>query len=671
MSPNRIGISVGYDSGSAQASEEGVAIPLEQALQGISGVKNLTTVSTSSGVSTSIEMQDGYDIDVLLEDVKDKLESVSGLPDEADTPTAVKATREEHALWIQLYGDTDQRTLQNLATELKNDLLANQYINSVAITGWLDPTILIEVDRSLLQAYGLSLTDIANAINAESSPARVATIRNESLYLHVRASQQAYLKQEFSQIPVVSQVTGAQLTLGDVAIIQDTFDTDKFVLSRFNGHQSLALQVITTGADDITDSVKGAREVIDEWMATGRLPDSVSLSTWYDRSESINQRLELMVNNAVTGVLLVFVLLAVFLNITVAFWVAMGLPFIFFGTLYFMGIESINLSLNLFTTFGFIMALGIVVDDAVVVGESVYSVRKEEGDTLANTIKGTLRVAVPTLFGVFTTVAAFWALSNIEGRMGQLYSQFATVVAICLVLSVIESKLILPAHLAHLNTHRRKSSNPFTIVWGAIQHGADSGLQWFSRVLYRPAIEFSIHHRYAVAVVFVAIFGLVISMPFTGAIRMSFFPSIPGDTVRASLSMYNDVSYGQTHKALMLLEQTARKTDEQLRKGAGESGILNLQVTSSGDQGGSLRIELDEDASYSAREFANLWQKLAGTPEGVNSLRIRSQRETVDALRVEFRGNDAQLLNGAMGQFMEKTCWPPSCNGHRRKRCTC
>lgn len=661
--PNRVSVSVSYDSGSAQASEEGVAIPIEQALQGVLGIKTLTTNSSAKSVSASIEMQDGYDIDTLVKDVKDKVDNITSFPDEADPPVVSKATRQEHAIWIQLYGDTDRRTLQTLAKELESDLLANQNINSVSILGWLAPTMLVEVNKSKLEAYGLTLSEIANAINNESRPARTATLRNASIYLHVRASEQAYVVQQFANIPIKSLASGGTLTLGDIAIIRDAFDEDDFVLSRFNGESSLALQVITTGQDDISNTVTSAKQVIQEWLDSGRLPQGVALSTWHDRSESINDRLNLMVKNAITGVLLVFIMLAIFLNLTVAFWVAAGLPFIFFGTLYVMGLQGIDLTLNLFTTFGFIMALGIVVDDAVVIGESVYTVRSKEGDTLANTIKGTMRVAIPTLFGVFTTVAAFWALSNIEGRLGQLYAQFAAVVAICLVLSVIESKLILPAHLAHLNTQRRQRQNPIAKLWSHVQRAADNGLQWFNQRIYYTLIHQAINHRYAILALFIAIFALVISMPFTGAIRLSFFPNIPGDTIRASVSMHNDVSYGQTTKVLELLEKTARDTDKKLLKGTSEAGIENLQVTANDDQSGRLRIELANDAPYSAAQFARTWQSLVGSPEGVSNLRIRSARESVDALRVELRGSDNNVLTGAMDSLIEKLHSIPAVQG--------
>ena len=644
---DRVSISVKYDSGSAQASEEGVAIPIEQALQNVQGIDSLTTKATANGASASIDMTQGYDIDVLMRDIKDRLDQVTSFPDEADPPVVSRTRREEHALWIQLYGHTDRRTLQSLAQELESELLASRAINSVSIAGWLDPTMLIEVDKTKLEAYRLTLTDIATAINAESTPSRVATVRDANVYLHVRASEQAYVKQQFEDISILTLPSGGRLKLADIATIRDAYDEDDFVLSRFNGEDSLALEVITTGDNDITTTVEAARDITQQWLDSGRLPQGVALATWHDRSESINDRLALMVKNAITGIVLVFVMLAIFLNLTVAFWVALGLPFIFFGTFYVMGLESVGLTLNLLTTFGFIMALGIVVDDAVVIGESVYSVRQKDGDTLANTIKGTMRVAVPTLFGVLTTVAAFWALSNIEGRLGQLYAQFAAVVTICLLLSVVESKLILPAHLAHLNTQQSPSRHPLRNAWRRVQGGADGALQWFNRRIYHPLIHKAIDHRYAIIVLFIAVFALVASMPFTGAIRISFFPNIPGDTVRASLTMHNDVSYGQTHHVLTELEQTAIAADRQLSTPS-RHGIENLQVTANGDQSGSLRIELAGDAEYSTAEFARTWQTLIGEPEGVSNLRIRTTWGSIDALRIELRGRDNSLLEAAM-----------------------
>ena len=647
MDPNSVNVSVSYSSGSALQAEEGLAIKIEDQLEDVSGIDTITSQSTSSGVTVSIEKQDDYDLDQLYEDITTKVDAISTFPADAENPIIEKAERQEHSLWLQLYGTSDRHTLQQLADDLKDDLLAEEAISRVTISGRKDPMMVVEIEEAKLRAYGLSLSDVEDAINQSSSSTATAVMRNEQLNLQLKSSEQAYQKEDFSSIPLLTTSDGHRLLLGDVATITDSFDDETAVLSRYNGQDTISLQVITTGMDDISKSAISARKVAEQWQLNGKLVEGLELDAWYDRSTSINQRLQLLIENALTGISLVFILLAVFLNLTVAFWVALGLPFIFFGTLYFMGTSFIGLTLNEFTTFGFIMALGIVVDDAVVVGESVYTERAKGGDTIENTIKGTMRVATPTIFGVFTTVAAFYALSQISGHLGELYSQFATVVAICLVLSVIESKFILPAHLAHLNTRPKVSSSLLMRLWQMVQHGADRAVQLFTERCYKRVIEYALHYRYAVIIVFVALFILVVSMPFAGVLRVSFFPDIPGDTVTASLAMENDTSYGQTHNALGILERRAYQADHELSGESSTSYITSLQILAEADQSGKVTLKLSSDAPYDIKSFTRHWQDLAGLPEGTRSLSVQNTRRMVDALRIELRASDDSILTAA------------------------
>ncbi|MCB1704441.1 MAG: efflux RND transporter permease subunit [Halioglobus sp.] len=651
IEPDTIKISISYDSGSAQQSEEGLAIKIEDQLEGVSGIKSITSTSTGSSATVSVEKQSDYDLDTLLLDVKAKVDAISTFPAEAKNPVIEKAEREEHSLWLQLYGDSDRQTLQQLADKLKDDLLAEDEISRVTVSGWLDPMMVVEIDEARLQAFGLSLSDIEDAINASSSTPLTAVLRNDDTYLQLQASKQAYTATDFAALPLITTTDGQQIRLGDVTTIRDTFDDNSSVLSRFNHHDSIAVQVITAGLGDISDTADAARRVADRWQHSAILPTGVQLDSWYDRSTNINDRLDLLVKNAIGGIALVFVLLALFLNLQVALWVAAGLPFIFFGTLYFMGDSFMGLTLNAFTTFGFIMALGIVVDDAVVVGESVYTERSAHGDTLANTVRGTMKVAVPTLFGVFTTVAAFFALSHIEGRLGVLYSQFAMVVTICLVLSIIESKLILPAHLAHIDTRKRAAGNPVSAFWQRCQAAADGGLNWLNQRCYRPLIQWALVHRYAVVLLFVALFLLVMSMPFTGAVRISFFPDIPGDTARAELTMSNDASFGMTHANLLAMEAAAYAADRQLSADPERVYIANLQVMSEADQSGKITLELDPDAPYDINEFTRQWQRLVGMPEGARTVAVQNTPRQVDALRIELRADSDDTLSRAGAAF--------------------
>ncbi|MBU3021390.1 efflux RND transporter permease subunit [Aestuariibacter sp. A3R04] len=654
MEPRFVTISMTYESGDAEQAEEGIAIKIENALEAIPGIKRITSTSSANGATVQVEKETEYDLDVLFNDIKTEVDSISNFPSDAENPVIDKARRQEHAIWVQLYGDTDHATLQYLGEQLERDLLATDAIREVSAGSFIDPMMSIEIDEAKLQAYGLTLSDVAAAVNEESNTALTTSLRNKEKVIRLKASEQAYYAKDFASIPLVTSSNGVILTVGDVATVTDMFADDSYNLSRYNGKNGYGIQVLMDEYGDVTKMVEQAHEVVDEWHEKGLLPQGVEIETWYDKSTLITERLTLLTNNALMGIALVFVTLALFLNLRVAFWVAAGLPFIFFGTLYFMTDSYTNMTLNEMTTFGFIMALGIVVDDAVVVGESVYSTRKQYGDTLQNTILGTHKVAIPTLFGVLTTVATFFALSNVSGGLGTLYSQFGTIVTLCLLLSVVESKLILPAHLAHLPT-KSTPKKGIAGAWNKVQGKADAGLQWFNYKVYQPFLKVTVAYRYAAVLLFVALFIVVMSLPLTGAVRVSFFPSMQGDTVTANLSLYSDVSFGQNERNLMLLEQNALEADRQLmeEKGAEGTGISSLQVTASGDQSGTITISLDESQPYSLDELSARWNALTGNLEGVKSLKIRSRREIVDGFKVELKSINEDTLNAANTAFQE------------------
>lgn len=654
MEPRFVTISMTYESGDAEQAEEGIAIKIENALEAIPGIKRITSTSSANGATVQVEKETEYDLDVLFDDIKTEVDSISNFPSDAENPVIDKARRQEHAIWVQLYGDTDHATLQYLGEQLERDLLATDAIREVSAGSFIDPMMSIEIDEAKLQAYGLTLSDVAAAVNEESNTALTTSLRNKEKVIRLKASEQAYYAKDFASIPLVTSSNGVILTVGDVATVTDMFADDSYNLSRYNGKNGYGIQVLMDEYGDVTKMVEQAHEVVDEWHEKGLLPQGVEIETWYDKSTLITERLTLLTNNALMGIALVFVTLALFLNLRVAFWVAAGLPFIFFGTLYFMTDSYTNMTLNEMTTFGFIMALGIVVDDAVVVGESVYSTRKQYGDTLQNTILGTHKVAIPTLFGVLTTVATFFALSNVSGGLGTLYSQFGTIVTLCLLLSVVESKLILPAHLAHLPT-KSTPKKGIAGAWNKVQDKADAGLQWFNYKVYQPFLKVTVAYRYAAVLLFVALFIVVMSLPLTGAVRVSFFPSMQGDTVTANLSLYSDVSFGQNERNLMLLEQNALEADRQLmeEKGAEGTGISSLQVTASGDQSGTITISLDESQPYSLDELSARWNALTGNLEGVKSLKIRSRREIVDGFKVELKSINEDTLNAANTAFQE------------------
>lgn len=654
-------VSVSYDSGDAVMTEEGIAIKIEEALANVNGIKRITSVSNSSSSTVSIEMLSDYQLETLLRDVKSKVDAIYNFPANAEKPVIEEVLRTQNAYSIKIYGDTDRDTLHTLAEQIKTDLLTASDISHVTIVGKSERMLSVEIDEAKLAAYGLSLSEVQAAINAESASTLATSLRSQKQIVRLKVSEQAYYAQQFANIPIVTDANGAIIRLGEISTIGDTFSDREYILSRYNGVNGIGIDVAVTNTGDVMNIVEQADAIVAKWQASASLPSNINVETWNDGSELIRDRLALLIKNALTGIALVFIVLALFLNLRVALWVTAGLPFIFCGTLFFMTDKFTGMSINEMTTFGFILALGIVVDDAVVVGESVYATRQKEGDTLLSTIHGTRRVAVPTIFGVLTTVAVFASLSQMEGGMGHVYSQFAVVVAICLLLSVVESKLILPAHLAHLNTHRKIGSG-WRDTWGRVQHRCDRGLEWVTAHLYAPTIKWAIQYRYAAMLIAVSVFIFVMSMPFNGHVRVGFFPSIPGSVITANLSMQNDASYGLTQRNLLYLESVALEADKALQQHDG-TGIGTIEVIASGDVAGSVTVELNDNATYTITEFTHKWKALAGTVEGEKSLNIRTGFNGGNEFKVELKAWNTESLELAGERFREVLATIPGVHG--------
>lgn len=643
-----ISISMTYDSGDAKLSEEGIAIKVEEALATVQGIKRVTSTSTANGSTILVEGLSNYDLDTLLRDVNAKVDAIYNFPTGAENAVIAQVTRLTHAYSIKIFGDTDRTALQAIAERLKVDLLAQAEISNVTINGKAEPMVSIELNEQKLQSYGLTFDDVATLVNNESSSAISTSLRNADKVVNLKVAEQAYRQKEFENIPLLTLEDGTRILLGDVAVVSDNFADDVFVVGRYNGKPGIGVELNVDENGDVLKIVEQANKIVEQWQTNALLPNTVTIETWNDGATLIRDRLALLIKNALSGIALVFILLALFLNLRVAFWVTAGLPFIFCGTLFFMTDSFTAMTINEMTTFGFILALGIVVDDAVVVGESIYTTRKEQGDTLENTILGTKKVAVPTLFGVLTTVVTFIALANVEGGMGQVYAQFAVIVTICLLLSLVESKLILPSHLAHLDTHKKVKTG-LANLWPSIQARADNGLQWFNNKLYTPTINWAINFRYAVISVFIAIFILVIGMPQNGSVRVAFFPDIPGSVIEASMSMQNDASFGQTNKNLLWIEEAAQQADKNLMEENGHDGsaIDTLEVIAESDLSGSIVVELSEVSPYSLNDFVKEWKVITKTPEGVRKLDIRSGFGGRDNFNVELKAWNTDTIRAA------------------------
>ncbi|WP_036228623.1 efflux RND transporter permease subunit [Marinobacterium jannaschii] len=643
LPPNSISVEVSYNSGSAAASEQAIAIKLEEALQGVEGIKRIYSNSHGGGVYLSVDRSSGYDLERLSTDIKDRIDSITSLPERAERPVISRETWLEDAITVQLYGDMPIDVLQESARRLRRQLLTNPAIEKINTQGRRTPEINIELDEAALQAHNLSLSQVAEQINRSSLIESGGELFSESGSLIVKADQQRRHLREFTEIPLITTPQGQKIRLADLAQVDDGY-SDTPVLSRYNGQPSIGLEVKMYASSDILAIAEQVQREVERFRP--QLPQGISLVIWNDQSSYIADRLSLLGENALIGVALVLIMLALFLNLRVALWVACGLPVIFAGALLLMDDALFGLSLNELTTFGFIIALGIVVDDAVVVGESIHSVQQQKGVNLAAAIEGAERVKVPTVFGVLTTIVAFMALTLVEGEMGKIFSFFAYAAAFCLFWSLVESKLILPAHLAH--PYQRGAGNMLSRGWGRLQQHFAAALQAFNQHCYRPGLQCLLSYRYAVVALMLALLLLVVGMVPSGQIRAVFFPDIPSDYIRVKLQMEKDAGYGLTFRQTAHIEQQALALNRQLMAEfeLSQPPFRHIQTLVESAEKGQVTVELSPRAErpLSTDQISARWYQMIGAIEASRKLQLITTWQGAADMNIELRSESDNTL---------------------------
>lgn len=651
--PDSISISVDYTNGSAETSEEGIAIKIEEALQGIEGIKKIESTSNSEGAAITVTRTSGYNLDTLYRDVKAQVDATS-LPKRAERPVITQEMFIESVVSVNLFGDVSENVLQTYAEDLRARLLKSPYIQKVAYFGKKTPEVLIEVDESQLQAMNLSIDDIAARVNVSSITETGGTLTSPNGNFILKAEQQRYNAKEFADIVIKHDAGGQRVQLKDIATITDGL-TDKYNITRYNGQTSVGLDVQMFGKSSITDIADNVREIIADYEPL--LPPGLEIAIWNDQSKPIEDRLSLLVKNSVQGMAMVILLLALFLNVRVAFWVGLGLPVIFLGALILMSDSLFSLTLNELTTFGFIMALGIVVDDAVVIGESIYDEREKYGPTMAATIRGANKVATPTTFGVLTTMVAFMSMALIEGELGKIFAQFAFAAAFCLFFSLIESKLILPAHLAHLRITAPQEQYGLASLWGRLQDKVIKGLRYFTHHIYKPFLLIVLKYRYAAIAVFVAVLISVMGMVTSGKIKSIFFPEISADFVTAELIFEDDAGYGLVHREMLVIEHAAEQLNQQLMAEY-DLTIAPIQhlltITSNSAASFTAGLSGNDDRPFTARDLASRWEALLPPLEGINIAIFSADMISEKDISIELRSRHNQSINEAGDVLMDE-----------------
>jgi len=607
--------------------ERGVAIKIEESLQSVEGIEHIRSLSKDNIATVTIQAKENYPITKLLDNVKIQVDAIPSFPEQAEKPVIIEQKRTNEVLWVELYGDASEATLKEAARNLRDVLLRQDAISKVETVGDRDYEISIEPSEQKLRFYNLTFDELSRAISDNSLDLGGGVIRSERGDISLRSRDQAYLKADFENIPVRTNADGTRIFVKDVADVRDGFIDQKY-LNRYRGQPSVSLRIKTEGNDDILKAVQQAQETVEEYSKANKLPEGIQVAGWYDGAVNIRDRLVLLGKNGFLGVTLVFLILTLFLNLRLAFWVAIGVPISLAGALACFPIAGIDLSVNVISAFGFLIVLGVVVDDAIVIGESIYSEKEQQAEVtdsegyIRSTVRGVSKVVTPATFGVITTIAAFLPLTQVSGRMGNVFGQIATTVILCLIFSLIESKLILPSHLAHLNVHR-KPGNAISRAWSRFQGAIARGLTWVIDSLYRPLIRTFIAWRYAVFAAFVAVLILVISLLPAGQLRFVFFPNIYQDNITVTLELEQGQSVDYLHSSALLIEQASEKLGARYEEEFGHNPFIELQITSSDNTKVSIVTELTRSTTrelLTTEQIIKDWRQQVGPIAGARSL---------------------------------------------------
>ncbi len=614
-----ISVSVPYRGGTPKDVEQGVLIKIEEAVEDVEGIEEIVSTAREGSGTVRIDVLPEYDVIEVLDQVKSRVDAISTFPAETERPTYRRNQFTQEVIYVSVFGEVPERTLKEVARQLRTELVALPDVAQADLLGDRPYEIGIEVREETLRAYGLTLAEVASAVRASSLDLPGGRIEAAGGDILVRTVGQAYVGRDFRDIVVRSNPDGSRVLLDDIAEIDDGF-VERDFYARHNDQPAIAIRVVSTGGQDALAASEAARTFIEARQEA--LPDGVNVAWWADSAYYLQDRLGMMTKNLLAGAFLVFLILTLFLRLKLAFWVMVGLLVAFAGTLWALPLAGVTI--NLISLFGFLVVLGIVVDDAIVIGESAFTEIRERGHSADNVVDGTMKVAVPATFGVLTTIAAFAPILMIDGVSGQFFAPIGWVVVIALAMSLIESKLILPAHLAHMKvrTYSENTSNPLI----RLQRRFSDSLYRFADSVYLPVLRRMLRARYVALAGFVA--ALIVSVGFVAGpfVKWDFFPDVAGDFMRAQLEMNEGTPSTVTFRAMDHLSESLERVDERMQEefGLEESVVRTRYMWSGSETAGNLIVELHrtDDERLNVTEIERRWREEVGQIVGARTLQI-------------------------------------------------
>ncbi len=647
-----IGINVSYAGADPEEIERSIILAIEDAISGIEGIDEISSSAKEGVGQVIVDALSDADINLLAQEIQKEVDRITTFPEEAEEPKVYIFASKRKTISLVLYGTADERVLHELAENFRDQLLQEENITQVSLDGIRPLEISIEISQENLQRYHLSLTDIAQRIRSASFDLPGGSIKTDAGEILIRMQERKETGQQFANMPIITTASGASVLLGEIATINDGYEETDYS-ANYNGYPAIMLQVYRVGNQTPISIVETVKRHIEQSKST--LPDGIYTDIRYDASKSYSERVDLLLRNSALGLLLVFMTLALFLELRLAFWVMTGIPIAFLGS--FILLPALGVSLNMISLFAFIIALGIVVDDAIIIGENVYHYRQEGYPPLTAAIKGAQEMATPVTFSILTNIATFMPLFFMPGVMGKIFFMIPCVVILVFILSLIESLLILPNHLAHINDKQRTGIQLW--LYQKQQNFSRAFRHWIS-YRYGGFLDLTLRHRYLTVITAFSLLIATLSYAASGRMGMSMFPKIESDFSQVTLTLPFGTPVEKTQAIVDQLIRSARASIEQ--RAGGEQLIRG--IFSEPGKGGShkaiVRTYLAppevRDKIMGTAEFTEIWREQTGEIAGVESLIFESDSGgpgSGSAITIELTHRDIVVLEKASIQLTD------------------
>lgn len=659
FSLDTITVRVPYLGAAPEEVESAVIIRVEEAIQGLEGIKEIRSTAREGIGTVAVEAAKGVDVARLKDEIKTRVDAITSFPAETERPIVEELLIQRDILWVAIHGQASEASLKEMAERARDEITSLPGVSQASVQGIRNYEISIGVSEMNLRKYDLTFTDVVNTVRRHSLDVPAGSLRTSGGEILLRTVEQAYRHNEFASLPLKTNPDGSRVLIGDVATVNDGF-TDDPIYTTFNGDPAALILIREVGQEsplDISSKVNAyVEEVQNSW-----LPDSMGIATWGDSSFYLKARLEMLIENGFLGFLLVMLSLSLFLRPSLAFFVAIGIPVSFLGT--FMIAPFIGLSINLVSLFAFILVLGIVVDDAIVVGESVFTQFQKEGPGVESSITGARLVATPVTYAVLTTMVAFIPVTMLPGQLGKFFAAIPLVVIPTLAFSLVQSKLVLPYHLSLCKVGDRKHRDELGRL-SRFQRAVADALERFVIRAYRPSLRFALEWRYFTVAGFTGIFILSFGLIAAGWVKFSPFPSVPSDFIQLNLELPQGTPIEQTQAALDRVRsalEIIREEDRTAGKGdpvLHEAEFIGFGSGNAGSNRGFFFIELtkSEVRDSNAGQVSERWRELIGNIPGARRLTINAFAGPPTGLPVDIRitGPDVDELEEASRFMREK-----------------